>query len=348
MITDFITFVQFTIVLQGVLLIISLRHRTRLWPLMVFLTCLVIHMSSNLAENKGQLSFLKFTHLFSFLYGPMLFLLVKSLVYQHSILKKQTALHFLPAIILFPIPFLHEQVNHWAPLLALISITIYFIVSFRLLFHYQDVKSKVSTVSVDTLKWLENILSIISVVGIVEIGRVVFSFSSSYDIQSLLFLLTNLGLLVFTSFITMKSIKHAEFLEGITTEEESLVSTHFKSDFNPFPQLNLDLAIQDLSDLMSEKRLYLKPNLTLQMMAEQSGYSAKEVSYVVNNRSGSNFNDFINDFRIQHACKLIQHIEEPSILNVMYDSGFNSKSSFYSAFKKRKKVTPNQFRSSKS
>jgi AraC-like DNA-binding protein len=57
-----------------------------------------------------------------------------------------------------------------------------------------------------------------------------------------------------------------------------------------------------------------------------------------------NFHDFINHYRIEFAAKMLREDKEKSILDITYDSGFNSKSSFNSEFKKNIYMTPSQYR----
>ena len=74
--------------------------------------------------------------------------------------------------------------------------------------------------------------------------------------------------------------------------------------------------------------------------------SSKVVSQIINEGYACNFFDFVNTFRIEAAKTLFANLkdEKLTIQEVMYDSGFNSKSSFNTAFKKFTNLTPTQFK----
>lgn len=58
------------------------------------------------------------------------------------------------------------------------------------------------------------------------------------------------------------------------------------------------------------------------------------------------FFDFVNEYRIEKAKELLTHPErkEYTVLEILYEVGFNSKSSFNTAFKKRTGLTPTEYR----
>jgi AraC-like DNA-binding protein len=100
-----------------------------------------------------------------------------------------------------------------------------------------------------------------------------------------------------------------------------------------------------LVQLMDRDRLYLDPDLTLARLAERAKVSPKALSQVINERIGRNFNDFINEYRIKNACALLSDAGcRSTITEILYDSGFNSKSVFNEAFRKHTGKTPSEYR----
>jgi len=71
------------------------------------------------------------------------------------------------------------------------------------------------------------------------------------------------------------------------------------------------------------------------------------LSQVINEQLSSNFNDFINSYRVEEAKKMLMNPEMKNftIASIAYDSGFNTLSAFNVAFKKFTGITPPQFRS---
>ena len=92
---------------------------------------------------------------------------------------------------------------------------------------------------------------------------------------------------------------------------------------------------------------YLNPDLTLAALADQVAMTPREVSELLNQSLGMHFFDFINGYRIDQARDLLVNDPSQSILDILLASGFNSKSSFNTAFKKRVGLTPSAYRKQK-
>jgi len=75
--------------------------------------------------------------------------------------------------------------------------------------------------------------------------------------------------------------------------------------------------------------------------------SVSGLSKTINTYSNVNFSDFVNSFRVDKVKELLasQEFSEYTIVAIGLECGFNSKSTFYSAFKKNTGVTPVQYRS---
>jgi AraC-like DNA-binding protein len=97
---------------------------------------------------------------------------------------------------------------------------------------------------------------------------------------------------------------------------------------------------------MKQHKPYLNPELSLQMLANQLDIPPHYLSQVINEQLGQNFFDFINSHRIEEvkARLLDPQYTHLTILAIAFDSGFNSKSAFNSAFKNQTGLTPSQFR----
>ena len=86
--------------------------------------------------------------------------------------------------------------------------------------------------------------------------------------------------------------------------------------------------------------------LTIDDLATELALTPKIVSQIINEGYSCNFFDFVNKFRVEEAKSLLSSRtnDKMTIQEVMYDAGFNSKSSFNTAFKKFTKLTPTQFK----
>ncbi|MHC0439149.1 helix-turn-helix domain-containing protein [Flavobacterium sp. 3-210] len=97
---------------------------------------------------------------------------------------------------------------------------------------------------------------------------------------------------------------------------------------------------QKLEKIMNEKALYKNPNLSLKDLSEEINVSSHQLSQFLNNSLGKNFTSFVNEFRINNACEIIASNDKLTLESVGYDVGFNSKSTFFAAFKKHTGTTP--------
>ncbi len=101
------------------------------------------------------------------------------------------------------------------------------------------------------------------------------------------------------------------------------------------------------SSILNEK-MYLNPNLTLHSLSQSLQMSESYISAHINSFSQSNFSTFINHLRIEYAKKLLRDpaYTNFTIVSIALESGFNSKSTFYAAFKKHEGISPTVFRNS--
>jgi len=107
---------------------------------------------------------------------------------------------------------------------------------------------------------------------------------------------------------------------------------------------------QKLSDLLYEHMVknkpYLNNELTIQDLADQLKVSSQEISSYLNKELGVNFFNYINGFRIEEAKQRLTNpnFDNETLLGIAYDSGFNSKTSFNTLFKKETGMTPSEYK----
>ncbi len=100
-----------------------------------------------------------------------------------------------------------------------------------------------------------------------------------------------------------------------------------------------------LKDLMENDKLFLDPNLTLRSTADKLATNTKYLSQVVNRHTGGNFQQFVNNYRVE-AAKLKIGQEEFSNLTlygIALQCGFKNKSTFYKVFKEMTQMTPKEY-----
>ena len=124
--------------------------------------------------------------------------------------------------------------------------------------------------------------------------------------------------------------------------------TKYKNGIDLLGQPRQDRYHQKLTNLMENRKLYLNPDLSMHDLSEELSISVKHLSCLINQSFHVNFYDFINQYRIEDSKKLLRESlqSKTTILEIAYQTGFNSKSTFNSAFKKMTGMTPSEFRKS--
>ncbi len=113
--------------------------------------------------------------------------------------------------------------------------------------------------------------------------------------------------------------------------------------------LSLEIAQEyriKVMHVMQERQLYLDNELTLNDLAEQADILPHHLSEVLNRQMNQNFYSFVNDYRVHYAKELLSNPEtrDMPVVELAFEAGFRSKSSFYDAFKKATSSTPTQYK----
>jgi adenylate cyclase len=100
-----------------------------------------------------------------------------------------------------------------------------------------------------------------------------------------------------------------------------------------------------LLDYITKETPYLDSSLSLRSLADQIAMHPNQLSWVLNESLGKNFNEFINHYRVETFKSLSKDAKNSNItiMGLAYDSGFNSKTVFNTYFKKETGFTPKQF-----
>jgi ligand-binding sensor domain-containing protein/AraC-like DNA-binding protein len=101
-----------------------------------------------------------------------------------------------------------------------------------------------------------------------------------------------------------------------------------------------------LLSVMKEEKPYLDPNMTVTKLANRLGVSKEHISQTINQCFYMNFNQFLNKYRIEEAKERLKDPKESQyvVFKIALDVGFNSKSTFNTAFKKFTGMNPSQYR----
>ncbi len=148
-------------------------------------------------------------------------------------------------------------------------------------------------------------------------------------------------------------MRHPELFRGIDSKlqlvnklvKEEAGLEHASTDKSEAP-LQFNKKIEDLNNYMVDNEPFLDPSLTIYELSKQIEYPSKELSLLINHDLNQHFFDFVNGFRIRKAMEILSDPDkkELTVLEILYEVGFNSKSSFNTAFKKYTQLTPTEYR----
>jgi len=316
------------------------------------------------------------------LYGPLMFLYVQSVVYKDFKLNSRRWMHFIPFIFLtiFSLISYNSQdtarkmeildkiiLRQMPPYIYIVSLFIYLhFFSYMFLslktvnLHQEVAANKFSDRRRTELSWLRSTLVFLT--GLMLLGAA-GSFIGLTSFSNFYYLALTILIAVFILFINrvlLRALRNPEVFEALE-EEESKSGEPKPVDLSPAVEENAGASkyagstlqetdkkkiLDALLHHMNSKRPYLEPELSLEQLARQLSVKPRALSQVINEMTGQSFFDFINTYRIEEAKRLLSDKSDPKItvLEILYEVGFNSKSSFNTIFKRQTGLTPSEFK----
>lgn len=104
-----------------------------------------------------------------------------------------------------------------------------------------------------------------------------------------------------------------------------------------------ETKVQQLERLVVHDRLYADENLRVADLAQKLQLRADQLSQLINDNFGMNFNRYVNRLRIEEAKRRLTESPAPGILRIAYECGFATKSAFNTAFKRETGLTPSAY-----
>jgi AraC-like DNA-binding protein len=192
---------------------------------------------------------------------------------------------------------------------------------------------------------------VLTVLYTVALVKNIFKFSDYPYISEWI----KIGGLVFHLFIVCwylyKALNYPELFRNIDSKLK-LVSTIISEEKNTNDEVSDENKYHEellkLKSFMMEEKPFLNPSLTIQDIAKEVEIPVRDLSVLINHQLGQHFYDFVNIYRIEYAKDILKDStkNKVTILEILYEVGFNSKSSFNTAFKKHTGNTPTEYRNS--
>ena len=290
----------------------------------------------------------------SLLQLPLFYLYVLSACYSNFKIEKKHLVHFILFFLFFVIFNITNRSNQSLLLYEIVGelqFILYIIAVFIALKKYKIVYlENYSNANYAIYKWLFQITVFSCIAHSFVILRWYLSNSNFQNHVLNINILISLSVLGITIFFVLKALYQPELFKGININLNPVNSFLDKENTKNNVQNNQAESehIPKLTSFMVEEKPYLDYELTLQKLAYRIQIPEKELSLLINHHLNKHFFDFINEYRINDAKKLLKDPtkKEITVLEILYQVGFNSKSSFYTAFKKATNQTPTAYRKS--
>lgn len=131
--------------------------------------------------------------------------------------------------------------------------------------------------------------------------------------------------------------------ESILDELDGGQDTNAPLQQNMTPNSTIPEFGERIEALFHKQQIYLNPHLKVSDVARAVGTNRTYVSNHFNHEIGTTFYDYVNGFRIEYACQLLETTNE-SIKCIAEKSGFNSPQAFIRVFTRLKGISPTAFR----
>ena len=319
-----------------------------------------------------------------FFIGPVIFFYTQSLLNPAFTFNKKQLLHLIPGILYLIYTFtmfvydafiskkiyfyengMDKDFDSWYQISGQISLLVYFILSLRYYNLYRKLIVQIaSNADAILFKWIKNYLIafLIMVLSpyLFEILNKYFPNENAYKESWWFYLFYSLVLYYIAitgyanSIETKIGFKLSVFdkkpmlllgeKSSFSVQDENTIDIEHKIfDGKKSPEINLWKT--KIETLIQTEKLYQNPELSLTEISKKLQTNVSVVSKAVNQGFAMNFNDFINNYRIEAVKEMFANGEhkKSTIIGLAYDSGFNSKATFNRAFKKNTGFSPKDY-----
>lgn len=316
--------------------------------------------------------------------GPLLYFYVKSITNVNFRLQKAHWLHFIPGFIYLiwclVIVVVDKFVVHryylmngetdpdfegWYRWLQNISILVYLVLSIRFYKQYKKyVWFEFSFSDMANLSWLRNFMvafAVITLLPLLQEALELIPFFDNLDYIGSWYYFFSFALVVYyisinsynADSIPLQKLKFQPELllqyqsagllpaaQAITEEADYQVLEEEK-----VPSIEMESWKQKVIAIMQEQKLYEDAELTLTQLSKKLSTNTSLLSKIINTGFGKNFNDFVNEYRVNAFTEKLRAGEHQTqtLLSLAFDCGFNSKATFNRAFKKQTGMNPKEW-----
>ncbi|WP_114521711.1 helix-turn-helix domain-containing protein [Altererythrobacter sp. ZODW24] len=277
------------------------------------------------------------------LHMPLFFGFIWFGCFRDASLRAAHSLHLLPALIVAAALLIWPQTDHqWLLPSLQLQYYAYIAVACWTLWRFRKIlKDRFSSARSHVFEWLAAMVGISVFAHSLFVFRVLAADRLGANISTWLQFFAALLILSITLWIAFRALLSPELFRGVDRVLENAAAEFHQPAGDDGAAGD---RIAELRTFIDDRQPFLDPELSLSRLSRQVGMQQKELSELINQRIGVHFFDLINRYRVEHASALLIAEPDMTVTDILYASGFNSKSSFNTAFKKHRGQTPSAFR----
>jgi AraC-like DNA-binding protein len=221
--------------------------------------------------------------------------------------------------------------------------------AFLLLFRYANLYQYV--LSYDNVRWLKIFMALGSLVILLWLTAIISNISEVLNPVIYIYYPMRLSCSIILYWIGYQGFFNYNILTQRIQIRKDIESKKQTNIQNPKSSITIETESKENQLLIIQNHIennnrYLDSMFSLEVLASETKMSVSKVSSIINNHSNFNFSDYINQFRIEKAKSLLLEpkYDDYNIEAIGFECGFNSKSTFYMAFKKFTNMTPSEFK----
>ena len=328
------------------LLLAQARRRPSLAALAALLAVLGLQMVANLGDTAGWPLIGRLRPVLGMTYGPLLALFVLAISRHRRPLLARRWPHLLGPALGLLLVLAHAPTALVANAIFA-SLGAYLLAAHRILIRHRTVIALTRTDAESaSLVWAERIIGLGFAVLILNVSDFWIGYGTVTRWQPVSTAALYGALLVLVGVVSVRAVRYPESTGAISAEEEDTLPVAEATPFSAEDDRAARQLAAEVGALLTERRLFLDPQLTLAAVARRLGRAPRELSAAVNIATGAGFPELVSRLRIAEAQRLLADPQRnaSSILELLHEAGFSSKSTFNDAFRRLAGTTPSAWR----
>lgn len=324
----------------------------------------VLDFFADFIFNRWSENIKTFLQLFIYLAAPALYLHIKTSLFSNYKLKVKDIWHSLPFLLLLGIvvwlitvEYIRGDVSEKTErIIGLFFYAILYLQTFFYLYlSYRQLKKhkeiffeNYSNTNTKRYAYIANLILLVAVLYFLSMVNIFTRWVFHFESFSFISYVVITAVLILFCWLIILGLRSPELFINEAEAQPSvkkLIKLNTDSSKSS-SETEINELSKRVNNHMKEAEPFLDASLTLHTLAKETGISSRELSILINHHLNKHFFDFVNEYRIEKAMELLTSPDrkEYTVLEILYEVGFNSKSSFNTAFKKHTGLTPTEYR----